>query len=124
MNRISGLVALGALFAVLGPVALAQVSYTEMPLDQGFGVLDKSDPPMPPDQIIAKFAAKESAFREALNNYTYRRSVKVQTVNDEGKVDGEYYELTDITFDSQGKQVERVVYAPQNTLERIMIKPG
>lgn len=101
--------------------AFAQVSYTPMPLDQGFGPMDKSDPPMPPDQIITKFAAKESAFRQALNNYTYRRSVKVQTVTDDGKVDGEYFEVDDISFDTTGRRVEKTVEAPPSSLERVMM---
>lgn len=103
---------------------MAQVSYTPMPLDQGFGPLDKSDPKISADQLIATFTKKESAFREALNNYTYRRSVKVQTVDDDGKVDGEYYELTDISFDSTGRRTEHVVQAPASTLERIMMSPA
>ena len=103
---------------------LAQVSYTPMPLDQGFGVLDKAEPKLPPDQIIAKFAAKESAFRQALNNYTYTRSVKVQTVNDDNKVDGEYYEVDNVSFDSTGRRTEKVMLAPANTLERISMSPA
>src|SRR5271170_2552915 len=86
------------LLAVASAAALGQVSYSPMPMDQGFGPLDTSAPPIAGEQLIAKFAAKESAFRQALNNYTYRRSVKVQTVDDDGKVDGEYFELTDIAF--------------------------
>ena len=101
--------------------SLAQVSYTPMPMDQGFGPLDTSTPAIPPDQIIAKFAAKESAFRQALNNYTYRRTVKVQTVDDDGKVDGEHFDVTDIAFDSTGRRTERVIEAPPETLERVMM---
>jgi hypothetical protein len=112
------------LLAVASAAALGQVSYTPMPLDQGFGPLDKSQPPVPPEQVIAKFTAKESAFREALNNYTYRRSVKVQTVDDDGKVDGEYYEVTDVSFDSTGRRTEHVVLAPASSLERIMMSPA
>ena len=112
------------LLAVASAAALAQVSYTPMPLDQGFGPLDKSQPPIPPEQIITKFTAKESAFREALNNYTYRRSVKVQTVDDDGKVDGEYYEVTDVSFDSTGRRTEHVVLAPQSTPRTHHDEPG
>jgi len=115
---------LAALFFTAGVAAVAQVSYTPMPLDQGFGPLDKSQPTVPPDQIITKFTAKESAFREALNNYTYRRSVKVQTVDDDAKVDGEYFEVTDVSFDSTGRRTEHVVLAPASTLERIMMSPA
>ncbi len=113
-----------ALLAITSVAAVAQVSYTPMPMDQGFGPLDKATPAIPADQLIAKFTAKESAFREALNNYTYRRSVKVQTVDDDGKVDGEYFEVTDISFDSTGRRTEHVVLAPQSTLERIMMSPA
>jgi hypothetical protein len=117
-------VLVGCFLTVASAVALAQVSYTPMQLDQGFGPLDKSQPPVPPDQIITKFTTKESAFREALNNYTYRRSVKVQTVDDDGKIDGEYFELTDVSFDSTGRRTEHVVQAPASTLERISMSPA
>src|SRR5271154_2980963 len=123
-GRMRSLVVGAILFAAVSAASLAQVSYTPMPLDQGFGPLDKSQPPVPPDQIITKFTAKESAFREALNNYTYRRSVKVQTVDDDAKVDGEYFEVTDVSFDSTGRRTEHVVLAPASTLERIMMSPA
>src|SRR5271170_5043262 len=103
-KQVWGVFAGAVLFAAMGAAAVAQVSYTPMPLDQGFGPLDKAEPKIPPDQLITTFTKKESAFREALNNYTYRRSVKVQTVDDDGKVDGEYYEVTDVSFDSTGRR--------------------
>src|ERR1700722_6204583 len=56
----------------------AQVSYTAMPLDQGFGKLDTATPTVPAQQIIDSFTAKESEFRTAMGNYTYERSVKVE----------------------------------------------
>ena len=58
-------------------------SFTPMPLDAGFGKLDLSEPTTPPDEIIKKFAAKESEFQEALNHYTYRRLARVQTIDDD-----------------------------------------
>lgn len=99
-------------------------SYTPMPLDSGFGPMDITEPPIPPEEIIKQFTAKESLFRQALNHYTYRRTVRVQTIDDDNKVDGEYYEVDDVTFDSTGKRQERVVFAPQNTLERISMSPA
>src|SRR4051812_24182312 len=48
-------------------------TFTPMPLDAGFGKLDLTEPATAPEEIIKKFAAKESEFREALNHYTYRR---------------------------------------------------
>src|SRR5512140_2410466 len=79
--------------------------------------------PAPPngistDQIIQKFAAKEAEFKQARENYTYRQTVKVQTL-DGDTVDGEFQQVSDILFDPQGKRTENVVFAPQSTLQRI-----
>ena len=61
---------------------------------------------------------KESGFVKARDNYTFRQSVVMQTINDDnGKPDGEYRQVTDIGFDKSGKRNETVVFAPQNTLE-------
>jgi len=115
-----------ALFLSLaGATAGAQVTYTPMPLDQGFGALDTSTPSVPPEQIITRFASKESEFRKALDNYVYHRTVRVQTVDDDGKVDGEYFQETDIAFDpANGKRLEHVTFAPADSLQRISMSPA
>ena len=100
-------------------------SLTPMALDSGFGPMDLNPPSMAPEQIIKQFAAKESEFQQALNHYTYRRTAKVQTVDDDtSKVDGEYYEVDDVIFDPSGARMEKVVFAPQNTLSRVMMSPS
>lgn len=112
-------------FVLLASAASAQVSYTPIPLDSGFGQLDPTQPPVPPQQIIDKFTAKESEFQLALANYTFTRSVKVDTIDDDTKqVDGEYFQVTDISADPDGKKYEHVTEAPQNTLERVMMTPA
>jgi hypothetical protein len=92
----------------------------------GFGPLDPSQPSgITPQQIIDKFAARESAFKIARDNYTFRQTVKVDTLEeDTNRVDGEYQQVTDITFDRDGKRDERVVFAPQNTLQRVLMTPA
>lgn len=99
-------------------------SFTPMPLDSGFGHMDVTPPSVPPEQIIKEFAAKESQFQDALNHYTYRRFARVQTLDDDNKVDGEWYEVDDVTFDSQGKRAEKVVFAPGSTLQRVSMSPS
>ncbi|MGA2990225.1 MAG: hypothetical protein ABSD88_07095 [Candidatus Korobacteraceae bacterium] len=70
------------------------------------------------DELVQKFAAKEKEFKEAREHYTWRQSVKVETLD--GKVvDGEYQSVVDILFDDRGRRIEQVVYAPQSTLQRI-----
>ena len=119
LSKLLILMMLGSVSAL--PV-LAQRS-TDQP-DSGFGPLDRSAPATPPDQIVKDFAAKESAFRAALDNYTYQRDVRIQTIDDEGKVDGEYRQVVTITFDTNGRKSEHVTFAPQNTLERIQMSPA
>ena len=117
-------VLLGAALLGLALSARGQVSYTSMPLDQGFGPLDTSTPAIPAQQIIEEFTAKESVFRRAMSNYLYERSVKVETIDDDNKVDGQYFQVTDISFDPNGKHIEHVVLAPASSLERIMMSPA
>lgn len=109
---------------VLSAGAQEKDSFTPMPLDSGFGKLDISEPSTPPDEIIKKFAAKETEFREALNHYTYRRFARVQTLDDDNKVDGEWYQVDDVTFDPTGRRMEKTVFAPENTLQRVIMSPS
>ncbi len=99
-------------------------TFTPMALDSGFGRMDISSPSVPPEDIIRQFAAKESEFQRALNHYTYRRTARVQTIDDDNKVDGEYYEVDDVIFDLTGNRTEKVVFAPENTLERVQMSPS
>jgi hypothetical protein len=108
----------------LTAAAQSKDSFTPMPLDAGFGRMDLTPPPVPPEQIIKQFAAKESEFQDALNHYTYRRVARVQTLDDDNKVDGEWYEVDDVIFDPSGARTEKVVYAPGNTLTRVMMSPS
>ncbi len=88
---------------------------------QGEGPLETTQPQgITVDEIIHRFAAKEAEFKEAREHYTYRQTVKVETL-DGDTVDGEYQQVTDITFDDQGHRLENVVFAPQSTLERIIM---
>ena len=96
----------------LAPLALSQ----EGPL--------VPDPPkgITSAEIIQKFAAKEKEFREARDQYTFRQDVRVQTM-DGDTVTGEYREVFDVTYDNQGRHLENVVFAPQNTLTEIGMTP-
>lgn len=85
------------------------------------GPLDTTQPNgITPDEIIKRFAAKETDFAKAREQYTYRQDVKVQTV-DGDTVDGEYREVFDVLFDDKGKRLENVVFAPASSLQRIFM---
>ncbi|MGH9530082.1 MAG: hypothetical protein ACRD2S_09220 [Terriglobales bacterium] len=87
------------------------------------GPLNSAQPAnITPDQIIQRFAAKEAEFKEAREQYTFRQSVTVRTV-DGDTATGEYREVFDVTFDNKGRHLENVVFAPQSTLVDIMMSP-
>ncbi len=87
--------------------------------DRGEGPLDTSQPQgITVDEIIQRFAAKEKQFKIAREQYTYRQSVTVQTLEGD-TVDGEYKSVEDVLFDDKGRRIEQVVFAPQSSLQRI-----
>ena len=89
--------------------------------DRGEGPLDASQPQgITVEQIIQKFAAREKDFKIAREQYTYRQSVTVQTLEG-GSVDGEFKQVVDVLFDDKGHRIEQVVFAPQSSLHRIMM---
>ncbi|HYR89166.1 MAG TPA: hypothetical protein VE422_34135 [Terriglobia bacterium] len=85
--------------------------------------LRQEQPPIPPEEIIRKLAEKEKLFRIARGNYTYRQDVKVQELNANDRVLGEYRMVSDIVFDPSGKRTERIVYAPADTLKGFSLSP-
>src|SRR5205823_4068263 len=58
--------------------------------------------------------------KQARDNYTYTQDVTVQTLAGL-KVDGEFREVTDVTYDDKGKRVETVTLAPKSTLTRVTL---
>lgn len=71
--------------------------------------------------IIQEFAAKEKIFREARNNYTYHQINKVEELGPGDEVMGTYDQEWDILYDDKGNRVEKVTYAPLNTLKSLIV---
>ncbi|MFY9621849.1 MAG: TonB family protein [Pyrinomonadaceae bacterium] len=67
------------------------------------------------DNIIAKFTAKETEFRRALNSYAFKRDALVQVIGMGGQVSGEYRRVSDFTFDDQGNRYEKINFFPMPT---------
>jgi hypothetical protein len=106
-----------AILPFLGLLAILSIAAAAD--DRGEGPLVPDQPKqITVDEIIHKFAAKEKQFKEAREQYTWRQSVKIQTV-DGSVVDGEYQSVVDVLFDDRGRRIENVVYAPESTLQRI-----
>jgi len=106
-----------SLLAMLFPLALS----AQTNCDAGNGPL-RSAPPqaISVQDLVQKFAGQEEVFKDARNHYAYTQDVTVQTL-DGDTISGEFRETTDVLYDDQGRRVEKVTYAPQNTLKGISI---
>jgi hypothetical protein len=105
------------LFVCLLPLPLT----AETNCEAGNGRLNPAQPQsISAQDMIQKFASKEGVFKDARNHYTYTQDITVQTL-DGDTVSGEFRETTDVLYDDQGRRIEKVTYAPQNTLKGISI---
>ena len=91
------------------------------PMNAGAQNTSLGPPPIPIDEIIRQFAAKEAEFRTERDNFTYTQTFIVQTLDESNRVDGEYKMVSDIVFDARGKRIEVVTNAPAPTLERLSL---
>jgi hypothetical protein len=87
----------------------------------GDNPITKDPPSMPAEDIIKRFAEKESEFKLERDNYTYTQSFSIQTLDEENRPDGEYRMASDIIFTPEGKRYEHITFAPANSLQRISL---
>jgi hypothetical protein len=71
------------------------------------------------DKIIRAFTSKETEFRQALNNYAFKRDAMIQTLGFGGQITGEYHRTSQFTFDDRGEKYEKITFFPQPTLTEI-----
>ncbi|HKO97832.1 MAG TPA: hypothetical protein VJU86_12615 [Pyrinomonadaceae bacterium] len=64
------------------------------------------------DRIIQTFTRKESEFRQALTQYSFKRDALVQSVGMGGQVTGEYHRVSTFTFDDAGERFEKISFFP------------
>jgi len=106
-----------------GLLLAAGAAPAQQTAQEGFGPLDPSQPTgATVAQIIERMGKRESEFAAAREGYTFRQDVRTDTISDDtGRPDGEYHQVTDIVFDKDGRRMEHVVFAPQNTIERVIM---
>jgi hypothetical protein len=99
-----------------------QASQTSTPAPKGDPSNISSKPPdIPVPEIIKKFGDRELEFKKERDNYTYTQTFVVQTIDFDGRPDGEYRMTSDILFTPEGKRYEKVISAPPPTLQRISL---
>ena len=94
-----------------------------MGLGLGAAVNLKDPTPAEIETIIKRFAQKESDFSRARQNYIYRQITRMHEMDPSRKrVIGKYETTSDWVF-VDGKRTERLVYAPPQTLQNLLLEP-
>lgn len=83
------------------------------------GSLSKADV----DAMVAKFTANESSFREALTSYVFNRYATINTIGLGGQISGTYRRDSFMTFTSDGRRFEKIIFSPVSTLTDMSITP-
>jgi hypothetical protein len=84
---------------------------------------NSAPPPLPIQEIIRQFAARESEFRVARGDYTYTQTVLVEDLGRFGEKAGEYRVTSDIIFTPEGKRYEKITSAPPSSLTNLSMTP-
>lgn len=106
-------------FALLLSTARAQTDCAD-----GNGILDNAPPKsMSVQEMIQKFVAGENKAQAARQHYSYTQDVLVQTLDGKA-VDGQFHEVTTVSYDDKGKRLENVTFAEQSTLRGIQLSEG
>jgi hypothetical protein len=65
--------------------------------------------PALPALDVTKTAEQETAMLAVLQRYSFRREVSIQTLDNEGKVTGDYERISQMVLADDGRRIERVV---------------
>jgi len=71
------------------------------------------------DRIIKTFTAKETQFRKALNEYSFKRDALLQSLGMGGQITGEYHRVSLFTFDDQGTRYEKITAFPMPSFQSV-----
>jgi len=83
--------------------------------------ISNEPPGLPVEEVVRKFSAHEQQFRKERDNYTYSQTFVIETVDPDGVPDGEYRMNSDIIFTPDGKRMEKITFAPPDSLKRITL---
>ena len=101
-----------------GPITAPQPNVRRIPSDKA-----PDPPPVPPEEIIQKFAQKEDEFARARAAYTYKKSIRIVELGEDGKASGEYQIATEPAEAADGKRFERIIAQPNSTLKLLRLEP-
>lgn len=118
------LLAAGAIFSlraqIAGPMAPPASDRLPAPLPPA----KPEAPPIPPDEIIRRFAAREDEMVRAITGYTFQKSVRLEQIGPDGKPSGQLEIVTQQIFTPDGKILEKPVRRSASTLHAVDLERG
>lgn len=111
-------VILAAMLCILATPLASQTDCAD-----GNSPLDAAQPKgISTEELIRKVSEQENKAREARTHYTFTQDVLVQTLN--GKAaDGQFHEITQVSYGDNGKRIEAVKFSEQSTLRSVQLTP-
>jgi hypothetical protein len=80
-------------------------------------------PSLPPEEIIKRFSQKEDEYLAARPAYGYRKTIRIDEFDREGKLAGQFLMVTEAVRGNNGQVVSKVVQHPQSTLHFFTLEP-
>lgn len=102
-------------FALAALVLFSGVVPAQRAFSQAVTTSSAQPAPIDVGKVIASFTAKETQFRQALNQYAFKRDAVIQVIGMGGQIAGEYHRVSHFTFDDSGNRFEKIVYFPMPT---------
>ena len=81
-------------------------------------------PPIPPEEIIRRFAAKEDEMFRASMSYGFQKSVRLEEVGPDNKIAGQVEIVTQQFVGPDGKRYEKPVRRSPSTLQYLQVERG
>lgn len=107
------------LIAILGLVLNSAQAQTDCA--EGSSPLDMAPPKsMTVQQLIQKFLAGEDKVQSARSHYHFTEDVMVKTL-DGNTANGQFHQISNVSYDEHGKRLETVAFAEQSTLRDISL---
>ena len=103
---------------VLAVVALAGLP--GRPQGEPFGLrLQGEAPKQPLEEIVRHFAGKEEEYARAHGLYRYQLTIRVQEVDEDGQVAGEFEQVAEVGFDASGRRRATLAENPRTDLSKL-----
>src|SRR5215469_1572094 len=114
------LAAAPALLRAQGPMRVPEPEKLPQPMPSGAA----QPPPMAPDEIIRRFAAREDDMVRAIKGYSFQKEIRVQELGPDRKPAGQYDVVLQSHISPEGKISEKMLNRQASTLHYLDLERG